>query len=183
MKKTLLKFCIVLILSFPPYLTHSQSTTLNWIFFINGKIPESTSAKCKMIVVKNEACDTIPCEYYVGKIMIQKPFLDQILKSESDSVILDFTYTDYSLFSHPKYKYSLALENYIFKSSFLIFNIDNISIKRKEFYLEILGDGFKTIPAYPRRKSMYNVFPKIELKRSSKRFYNQTIIMRKVPIK
>lgn len=156
----------------------SQSITFNWTFFVDGKIPET--ADCWLIIPQDDFNDSVNCEYRVGEFVISKDILNMIMRTSSDNIVLNFIYTDYK----NKYAYPLTIQKSFFLpnySSYIIFNIDNINIKKRKYYIEIIGEGFKVIPPYPRKKSMYNVFNGQRMKSQHRSKGTDTILMKKVP--
>lgn len=137
----------------------SQPVTLNWIFFVNGKIPEA--ARCSIIISGDDASDTVPCKYQVGEFIVSEDNYDKILVASECIMVLEIIFDEISPFPHNQYLYPIAIrKSYLTmsNSSYLIFNIHNISVRKRKFYIEIIGEGFKITPPYHRSQSMYNVF-------------------------
>lgn len=169
---------IVLMVFFRVEIVFSQSVTFNWTFFVDGKIPET--ADCWLIIPQNDFNDSVNCEYRVGEFVISKDVLDMITGTSSDNIVLSFIYTDIK----NKYVYPLTIQKSFFTpnfSSYIIFNIDNVNIRKRKFYIEIIGEGFKVIPPYPRKKSIYNVFNAQRMKSQHRGKGIDTILMKKVP--
>ena len=167
-------------------LEFSQSTRLNWIFLVDGMLPDNAYANCKIILPQDGFNDTILCKYIVGDVWIPTDKLNQILENTNDVIGLEFTYIErhnYGFIQSIRYVYPITLYKSFFNSSFVLFNIENISIKERLFSLKISsGDGYVIkSPPYHRRKSSHNAFTRRGVKMQSKNKVTDVIRMNRLP--
>lgn len=157
--------------------SYSQSTSLNWTFFIDGKIPETV--QCSMVLSQDNKKDTIRVDYVPGEMLISQGNYDKITNSSCENIVIDFSCYVYTCNSIVYCHYKIPLHRFLFNKLYVIFNIDNVSFRKGLYYLEIFGDGFKIVPPYSRRKSMYNVFLPPHNLQKYKHGCTDTIIMKK----
>ena len=69
--------------------SYSQSTSLNWTFFIDGKIPETV--QCSMVLSQDNKKDTIRVDYVPGEMLISQGNYDKITNSSCENIVLDFS--------------------------------------------------------------------------------------------
>lgn len=172
--------------AFAQTITPSKSTKLNWIFLVDGMVPDNAFANCKIILPQESFNDTILCTYIVGDVWVPTDKLNQILENTNDVIGLEFTYIERhnsGFIQSIRYVYPITLYKSFFNSSFILFNIENISIKERLFSLKISsGDGYVIkSPPYHRRKSSHNAFTRRGIKMQSKNKVTDVIRMNRVP--
>ena len=157
---------------------HSQSTRLNWIFLVDGTVPQSAYANCKIILPQEGGNDTIFCEYITGDILIPTNGLHQIMKDSNEGYFLEFTYIEVQKHLQPlRYVYPIPLYKSFFNNSHVLFNIENVSIKKQLFNLSISsGNGYTIKWPYRKRKDTQNAFA-----RGKHKIKHNIIRMNRVP--
>lgn len=164
----------------------SQSTRLNWIFIIDGMTPDVANANCIIILSQDGFNDTILCKYIVGDVWVPTDKFNQIMENTNDAIGIEFTYIERQYsgpFQYLRYIYPITLYKSFFNSSYILFNIENISIKKRIFSLKISsGDGYVIKwPPYHRRKSPHNAFTRSKHKMQTKHNFTDIIRMNRVP--
>ena len=158
---------------------HSQSTRLNWIFLVDGTVPTNSAyANCKIILPQEGGNDTIFCEYITGDILIPTDGLHQIMKDSNEGIFLEFTYIEIQESLQPlRYVYPIPLYQSFFNNSFVLFNIENVNIKKQLFSLSISsGNGYTIKCPYRKRKDTHNAFA-----RGKYKIKHKIIRMNRVP--
>jgi len=140
----LIRFIFIQILFLSVTSLYSQSEMLNWIFFVNKKIPDVSMLSGEIIFQQDSSVHTIiPFDYSVGCIKISKENLHLIYNDTISDFYLRIVYSEYLRKTHNKYVYKIPIEKRFFTAPYIIFDIKNISKRKRKFFLEILGDGYK----------------------------------------
>ena len=116
--------------------SYSQSENVNWLFFIDGKIPFHTQFKGEFICFENMPNEKIiKFEYTIGDIRISTNDLNYIMEN-ADSIkrlTIKLYYREWTKKSHNLYIYSFFVSPSDLRLNYMVFNIKNLN-KKKGIY-------------------------------------------------
>lgn len=168
----LLIFCF-----FQSLIIYSQYERINWIIFIDGKIPEKTVFNCELICYENSSKEKIiNLEYTIGDIKILTEDLYYLKENDSllrDQLIMKLFFTEFTKNSHNKYVYSVRIYPKLLFNDYVVLRLNNIDKKKGICYQAISTDDWSN----PWYKEPY-LFTKISLKINKKGVTNDTIFMK-----
>ena len=161
MKKVVI-FIVFVVCSLSSY---SQYERINWIFFIDGKIPFYTQFWGEFICFENTPKEKIiKFEYTIGDIKVSTDDLKYI-RENADSIKLltiKLYYREFTRKSRNFYIYSFKISPSDFRCSYMVFEITNLNKKKGFFRLGYEKDGISTL----RCKNEPSVFIKTTWKMS-----------------
>jgi hypothetical protein len=131
----------------------SPHSHLNWIIFINGKLPESgiSNAKISLIDTTGNLLE-IPINYLIGDLQLSEKDYNKIISlNPTDSIKLSFTYTKYN---GEKSNFEGDLLVSWFKVRYLIIRITTLDKEMKKYYFAYSIPGLSK----PFIKSEYIIF-------------------------
>jgi len=129
--------------------SYSQYEKVNWIFFIDGKIPFWTQFGGEFICFEDMPNEKIiKFEYTIGDIQISTNDLNYI-KENSDSIkrlTVKLHYQEFTKKSRNLYIYSFYVSPSYLELGYMVFNITNLNKKKGIFRLGYMkSDGLSTI--------------------------------------
>ena len=140
----------------------SQETKINWILFIDGKIPQSIILRGEFICFENTPMEKIiPFEYLIGDIKISENDMRYIEENggNMEFIRVKLTYKEFAKHSHNEYIYSFEIEPRLLLPiyDYVVLRITNLNKKKGTFYF-----GYSTsYESTPLLKNEYPIFSKI----------------------
>lgn len=133
----------------------SQSEKINWIFFIDNKVPNPNMLEGEFLYRNDSLEKSIKFEYMVGDIEVHnEDFRD--LKS-CDSLIIKLKYKEMVGNTLNFYNYSFQVPSrLLFKYDYVVLDIKNINKRKGYFYFDYSTNYEKTVRVKRRRKSTGN---------------------------
>ena len=122
---------------------YSQDKEINWIFFVDGKIPNETMLSGEIHFQQDSLTKVvIPFNYTIGNITITNNDFQLLNNNSILNITLTICYSEYLNNSYNKYIYNITVSKNYLNEPYIVFNITNTSKKKQLFYLEIIGCGF-----------------------------------------
>ncbi len=172
------KVVIFIIFAIHSMVVYSQYESVNWIFFIDGKLPESTVFSGKFICFENTPKEKIiEFKYTIGDIKILTDDLNYI-KENGDSIeklTVELRYKEFAKKSRNTYIYSFDISSFfLLRFDYVVFRITNLDKKKGIFYLGYSTSEFDTVWYCKESR----IFTRIDTKVHKKGTTNNTIIMK-----
>lgn len=169
---------IVLFMTFS--VIYSQNEKINWIIFVNGKIPDVGLINGEIFFQQDSISQVIiPFEYTVGSVIISSKDLQKLINQSSLDLKLKICYSEFHNYTRNEYIYIIPISKNFFLEPFVVFNITNISKKKKTYYLEIIGDGVKVFWKHNIRfLKKHSVIAEVNSKKTSNHVKHNLFIMR-----
>lgn len=103
----------------------AQMQSVNWLFFIEGKLPQPIQCKGEIILkdTNTYSINSIPFEYKVNHIQVLQCQIDSLLSTQSQIVTVRLYFCEWRKKSHNTYVYTFDVPlRYIFEE-YVIFDI------------------------------------------------------------
>lgn len=137
------RFIFLIIISLYFTNIYSQDKEINWIFFVDGKIPNETMLSGEIHFQQDSLTKAvIPFNYTIGKITITNNDFQLLNNKSISNIALTICYSEYLNNSYNKYIYNIIVSKNYLNEPYIVFNITNTNKKKRLFYLEIIGCGF-----------------------------------------
>lgn len=162
----------------------SQSERINWIVFIDGKIPQSTVFTGELICFEGTPKEkVIHFEYLVGDITLSENDMRYIKENGENMGLLKvkLSYKEFAKHSHNLYLYSFEIPPRLLLPiyDFVVLRITNLNKRKGTFYL-----GYSTSnESTPWLKKEFPVFNDIITEPSEKGVSNEEIQMKRIFIR
>lgn len=126
------KFIILLLSFIYSFGLSAQIQSVNWLFFIDGKLPLPN--QCKGEIILKDTCAhsiiSIPFEYKINHIQVLQCQVDSLLSTQSQIITLKLYFHEWRKKSHNTYVYTFDVPlRYIFEE-YVVFDI----VRRGEYF-------------------------------------------------
>ena len=103
----------------------AQSQSVNWLFFIDGKLPQPIQCKGEIILKDTSTCSikSIPFEYKINHIQVQQCQIDSLLSTQSQIVTVKLYFREWRKKSHNTYVYTFDVPLRCVFEEYMIFDI------------------------------------------------------------
>ena len=155
----------------------SQKESINWIVFIDEKIPDQTMLNGEIICFEGTIKEKIiNFEYIIGDIKVEKTDINYIKENieNTETLTIKLYYKENVKETQILYIYSFKIPlRLLFKYSYVVLEITNINKKKGIFYFDYLSEYEKTV----RLRKKHGLFI---VKNSPFFVYSKEVIMKEV---
>jgi hypothetical protein len=157
---------------------YSQYERINWIIFVDGKLPETTVFRGEFICFESTSKEKIiQFEYTIGDIKISTENLNYIKENESiiEKLTMKLYYQEFTKKTRNLYIYSVDISpKLLYSYDYVAIRIANLDKKKGIFHFGYTTDEYGTLWYYGEPY----IFTKIDTEIHKRGTRNNTIIMK-----
>lgn len=104
----------------------AQNQSVNWLFFIDGKLPQPIQFEGEIVLKENTSTNSImsiPFEYMISHIQVPQCQIDSLLSSQSQIITLKLYFHEWRKKSRNTYVYNFDVPLRFIYEEYVIFDI------------------------------------------------------------